>query len=94
MITNKQNKHYIKYGLIILLSIGLILSFKNLFELHEAFIGGERPALIVPNNYDFSGSVNDTERKPELSNNFLVDKNDSFDFDDLVKLSRRNFKLP
>ena len=53
MITNKQNKHYIKYGLIILLSIGLILSFKNLFELHETFIGGERPALIVPNNYKF-----------------------------------------
>jgi|688.fasta_scaffold233830_4 hypothetical protein len=90
MITDKQKKHYIKYGLIILLSIGLILSLKNLIDIHETFIGGERPSLIVPNTYDFSGTLNDTERTPELSNNFLVNNKS---FNDLVKLSRTNINI-
>jgi hypothetical protein len=91
MITTKQNKNYFKYGFIILLSIGLILSFKNLIEIHETFIGGERPALIVPNNFDYSGSINDTERTPELSNNFLLNNNSKFN--EIVQLSRNNIKL-
>lgn len=71
MITNKNKINYIKYGLLFILIIGVILSINNLLTIHESFIGGERPGLVVVNNYDYSGTVNDTERKPELDNNYM-----------------------
>ena len=73
MITNisKNKINYIKYIFIAFLLFGLILSITNLLAINEYFIGGERPGLVVVNNYDYSGSINDTERKPIVDSNFM-----------------------
>jgi hypothetical protein len=74
MITNKNKINFIKYGLLFLLLVGIVLSVNNLLKIHESFIGGERPGLIIVNNFDYSGTVNDTTRDPELNNNFMYNK--------------------
>jgi hypothetical protein len=71
MITNKNKINYIKYGILFFLLVGVVLSVNNLLKIHESFIGGERPGLIVVNNFDYSGTVNDTTREPVLNNNIM-----------------------
>jgi hypothetical protein len=60
---NNKNK-YIKYFFIAFLLIAIILSIQNLFEIRE-YIGGERPGIIVVNNYDYTKTIDDTKRKDD-----------------------------
>jgi hypothetical protein len=61
MLSFNNKNNFIKYLFIIFLFIGIFLSIQNLFEIHE-YIGGERPSVIVVNNYDYSKTIDDTKR--------------------------------
>jgi hypothetical protein len=93
MITNKNKINYLKYGLLLFLLIGVILSINNLLNIHEHFIGGERSGTVIVNNYDFSGSVNDTERNIVLDNNFMNKNKNNKDNETFYNLKRNLAKI-
>jgi hypothetical protein len=61
MLSFNNKNNFIKYLFILFLFIGVFLSIQNLFEIRE-YIGGERPGVIVVNNYDYSKTIDDTKR--------------------------------
>lgn len=93
MLLFKNKNNYIGYFIILFLIIAIILSIKNLLTLHE-YIGGERPSALIINNYDYSGTVNDTQRDIETDNQFYLKKtNNNSNIEKFFNLKRNKITI-